>query len=790
MEKQKYELLLEEEQGIDFRKWFGIFLRSWPLFLVCLLVALTIAFIAYSLSTPVYEVHANLLVNEEKDPLDKAALFEGAIYFNQYQLENEKGILQSKGVTSRAIENLDFEVSYYRRELFREYELYMNSPFSIHMDTSQLQPAGILFSLEFLDDTTFVISNNSEEVGLYSYPDKKIVKQIALFEYVDTLGFGQLAGNKYSRFVVMPGKGYSSEGQAGKRYQFKFNTYQGLIRKYRNFRVENQRNSSILNLSVRHGNAAKATAFLNALATEYLRKGVERDNEIARATIRFIDAQLSEIVDSLQVSGTELQDFKSSNKVLDIGFQAEQEYTKLEAYEAEKARLLVQRRYFNYLLETLRSKSEVSDLIAPSSMEINDPVLNSLIIELADLYTERAEMSFNSIRENPYLRTLELRIEETRRKLMDAANNVLQTIEIALEEKEQQIVTAEQKLNRLPRDQQTLLNIERRFKLNDELYTYLLTRRSEMEIFQASNLPANEVLEWAAVEDAVKVAPNLKISMLTALLLGLLLPGILLYLRESLNYKIRNKDDIRRITDVPLLGHIIDSKSKEFPAVLSEPNSLLTESYRTLRTNLQFVINENESNTILVSSAVKGEGKSFTALNLAAVYAFYGKKTLLIDFDMRKSGLGRNLGIMDEKGLSNYLSRNADLDEVIISHKQLNFDLIYSGPFPPNPSELVASERTPLMLDELKKRYDIIIIDSPPIGVVSDAVFLYSLIDITLLVARYNYTHTDVFANVLENITNQGGNRINIVLNDVNPSRSGYGYYYSYGPDRTRSQRS
>ena len=244
-------------------------------------------------------------------------------------------------------------------------------------------------------------------------------------------------------------------------------------------------------------------------------------------------------------------------------------------------------------------------------------------------------------------------------------------------------------------------------------------------------------------------------------------PGTLLYLRETLNNRIRSREDLQKYTRHPVVGHVLDSKLNEFPAVLKAPHSVLTESYRTLRTNMQFVIDESVSNCILVTSAIQGEGKSFTALNMASVYAFYGKKTILVDFDLRKSQVKNYLDINVEVGLSNYLSKNSGLEEIIYSDEELNFDLILSGPIPPNPSELVSSPLSGQLIGELKKKYDIILIDSPPMGVVSDALLLYPNCDITLLVVRYNYTTCDVFETLMTDLETRAVTKINIVLNDI-----------------------
>lgn len=770
-----------EEQGIDLKKWFRLFVSNWPIFVLCLALVLAGSIVFIMVSLPQYELRTNILISKDNNPLDKAQLFSTAFYNDPYQLENEKGVLSAKSVTQKAIRQLDFTTAYYVKRRFNKVELYNGSPFTVDKDTSHLQPVGIYFSVKLLNDSLLEVQAEGENVVLYDFSQNEVSRIIPDFHFSDTVSFGEITGNSFCRFNILPGFENLNSENLQRIFYFRFFSQRELVSFFRRFNVETNRGSSIIAVSFRHENPQKAADFLNKLTSEYLRRGVERDNQIASATIFFIDAQLIDIVDSLHLSGERLQDFRSSKKVMNIGYQADKVYTKIEELEAGKAKLLVKKRYFNYLIQNLQSKTEINDLVSPSTLEINDPVLNNLIIELADLYSERVELSFNSIKDNPYLNSLEHKINDTRGKLLDAAQSIKEATEIAIEETETQIVEAESTLNRLPKDQQQLLNIERKFKLNDELYTYLLTRRSEMEIFKASNIPENEILDGADAEDAQLVSPNIKLNLIVALLLGLMIPGIFLYFRETMNSRIRTRDDILRFSQHPLIGQVIDSKYSDFPAVLKEPNSVLTESYRTLRTNLQFIIDESVSNALLVTSAIQGEGKSFTALNLASVYAFYGKRTILVDFDLRKSQIRENLGITAEKGLSNYLSKNCSFDEIVYSSDSINFDLILSGPVPPNPSELVSSPLSAELFTRLKQNYDIIVIDSPPLGVVSDALLLYPFCDISLLVVRYNYTSLDVFENVMIDLNARNIKKINIVLNDVSLPKSRYGYGYGYG---------
>jgi tyrosine-protein kinase Etk/Wzc len=769
-----------EEEGIDIRKWFLFFLRYWHLFVLSILLAQLLVFLIVSFSPRQYEVSAQILIRNDKNPLDKEQMFTSALY-DPYKTENEKGILRSKSVTRNALRKLDFYTGYFELNKFRKIELYNQTPFIISKDTSHLQPLNLLFTVNFLNDSLIVIKSEGDNVALYDFATERIVKRINKFRFEDTARFGQVTGNAFCRFTLMPGYEFLSKSNIHKTFYFQFYSINQLIGMYRQFKIDNDRVSSMINVKLRCPNPLKGADFLNSLTNEYLRKGMERDNNKAEATIRFIDAQLIDIVDSLHQSSDRLQIFKSSNKVLDIGFQAEKVYNKIEELEAEKSKLLVRKRYFTYLLENLKSKAEISDLVVPGGLDISDPVLNKLIMELSTLYSDRAELSFNSVQNNPYINSLELKINDTRQKLAETARTILDATKISIDETELLIANTEKELNQLPKEQQKFLNIERKFKLNDELYTYLLTRRSEMEIFKASNLPANDLIDSADPNDAILVSPNKKASTMIALLLGIFLPATILYIRDTINNKIRTREDIQRLTKLPIVGQIIASRAVSVPAVISEPNSLLSESYRTLRTNLQFVIDESVSNAILVTSARQGEGKSFTALNLAAIYSFYGKKTILVDFDLRKSSINERLKLNAESGLSNYLSKNATFENIIIKNSKINFDLIVAGPVPPNPSELVASSLTLELFSRLKREYDIIIVDSPPVGIVSDAIMIYPHTDVSLLVVRYNFTHLDIFENTINDIKEKKIDKVNIVLNDLEISKGRYGYGYGYG---------
>ncbi len=771
----------DEEETIDIKSFVIKCFHHWPYFIIIPVIALTIAFTVNKFTSPVYKVKTWILIRDEENPLDPQHFVGSSLYGNPYKLENEIGILKSKQLTEKAVKDLNFLVSYYREERFIATSLYTQSPFTIQPDTLFNQPVNVSFQLMFLSDTLMEVKSEARNALLYDYSNSLNPTVLPYFQFWDTLSFGQMAGNQYCRFLIMPNFNQLSRIREHKKYSFRFNSQGQLVTHFRNSTdVASSKSSSILELSVKCSNVGQGVDYLNKLATLYLQKSIEKDDIIATRTLAFIDGQLEEISDSLRFSEERLQDFKTSKKLMNLDFQAQQVYEQMENLQNQKAQLVIKSKYYHYLKDYLEKNIRMDELIAPSTMDISDPLLNSLIMELSKLSSERTEMSYNSIRDNPYLNSLESKIADIRAKLLENVNNIIKSSAISLQETESRIANLEGTINKFPKDQREYFVIERKFKFNDAIYTYLLTKRSEVQISKASNLPSDEILDPASYDDYQLLSPNAKMNYIIALLIGLIVPAFFLYLKDLFRNKIDNKKDIRGITDIPLLGHIIHNKYKTSTVVKDYPKSLIAESFRSLRTNFQFIADESEKNVILITSVITGEGKSFTAVNLGTVFAQNQKKVVIIDFDLRKSKINQYLNIEADQGLSMFLSRRADREAIIFPSGIDNLDIIPSGPTPPNPTELISSAQTAELLAWLKQSYDIVIIDSPPIGMVSDALLLLKFVNVRLLVLRHNFTPKDLFANIMDDLTRRKIGNINLLMNDVRFGRNGYGYGYGY----------
>ncbi|MBN2763426.1 MAG: hypothetical protein JXR41_10070, partial [Bacteroidales bacterium] len=543
MDERFYQL--DEDETIDIKSFVIKCLHSWPYFIIILVIALIIAFFINEFTSPVYRVKTWVLIRDEENPLDPQKFVGSSLYGNPYKLENEIGILKSKQLTEKTINELDFLVSYHQVERFKSTALYRNSPFIVHSDTLFQQPVNVAFHLHFIADTLMIVESEAENVTLYDYVNPRNSSYLQYFQFYDTLSFGQFAGNRYCRFMILPNFNELYRIGEHKNYSFQFNSVGQLVKQFRNVDITSSKSSSILEISLKCSNVEQGVDYLNRLTSLYLQKGIERDDRIATTTLAFIDAQLEDISDSLRFSEDRLQRFKTSKKLMNPDFQVQQVYQQMENLQNQKAHLVVKSKYYNYLKEYLENNTNINELIAPSSMDINDPLLNSLIMELSKLSSERTEMSFNTIRDNPYLSSLESKIEDIRAKLLENVENIIKSSAISLQEMNTRIAAIESTIHKLPKDQREYFVIERKFKFNDAIYTYLLTKRSEVQISKASNLPSNEILDPAAYDDYTLISPNKRLNYIIALLLGLFVPVTFIYIKDFFRNKIGDKKDIQ-----------------------------------------------------------------------------------------------------------------------------------------------------------------------------------------------------------------------------------------------------
>jgi len=708
----------QEEETIDIKALFIKLINNWYLFAITVLIALVVAFLFNKYTTPVYKVETTVLVQDEKGALSAQDLI---------------GLIKA----------LDFEVSYFSENNFISRELYKKAPFKIIFDKSHPQIEKTPFYVKITNDKYCYITVEGDNISTYNY-DKNISEELdkeLIINLSKQFPLNSWIESEYYKFKIVLTDNYSSAQKEDTQYYFTFNNINDLTIFYQGFSIEPiNREASILKLSLEGENVAKSVDFLNKITEVYLNRGLEKKNLIATNTIEFIDNQLSLIRDSLQNSEKELQDFRTEKQIISVDFQAQQLFQELQSLQKSKAELMIKSQYYHYLKDYIanNTSTDYKNIVVPSVMGIEDPVLGGLISQLAGLYAENAELSYNSKKKNPLISINELKIRTTKSTIFENISNVIETSKITIASIDKRIDDFTNKASFLPGTQRQLFNIERRFKLQDAIYTFLMERRSDAQITKASNLPDNEVLDIARETAATPVYPKTALNYLIALLIGLIIPVAYIFGKDFFNDTINSKEDIEKITDVPVVGHILHN-TKDNLVVHTSPKSSISESFRSARTNLNFIAKGKEKQTILVTSVVPGEGKSFIAENLAVAYASFGKKTLLLGFDLRKPKLYKDLNLNNTIGLTSIIVGKHTISEAVQNPHVENLNVIMAGPIPPNPAELIASTETEKIFAELKKEYDYIIIDTPPVALVTDALLLMKYADSKIFVARQEY---------------------------------------------------
>ncbi len=416
-------------------------------------------------------------------------------------------------------------------------------------------------------------------------------------------------------------------------------------------------------------------------------------------------------------------------------------------------------------------------------MGITDPLLTILITQLSDLQNQRKSQLNSTKPDNPIIISLNIQIQNTREDLLENVRSIKDGLAASRRQAELQLNRIQSKIKTVPKTQRALLGMERQATIREGLYNYLLQKKAETAIMLASTISDNRVVDSArASYQPVKPVPNQTYTI--AILLGLLLPGLFVYIKDVLNDKINDVSDLENTTNIPILGMVGYSSDNTSLVVADKPESFIAESFRSIRTNIQYFANQSgKCIKVLVTSSVSAEGKSFCAANLSAIYAMSGKRVVLVNGDLRKPKKNEELHLGSEIGISNYLIGNVEMKDIIQkSPKVPNLDIILSGPKPPNPSELILNSRMDMFFEYLEANYDVIIVDSPPIGIVTDGLLLSKYVDSTIYIIRQNVTrkHNIEFINTLYN--DQKLPNLSVIFNAVKVNSGlGYGYGHGYG---------
>ena len=752
-----------DEDEIDIREVFRtLFEYKYMIVLFVILFGLGSAYYAY-FKPNVYKASATVEVGAEKKGFSQQDMLAAAMESGNMNVDTEMEIIQSRFMAERISKEVDFAHKYYVTRKFKEVELYKQSPIEVGMNKG----FGISFYLTPIDKKQYLLEVREEKDAQgneWSYSHKHFYSKEVVTKrfHLNVLRKQKTLDAEY-RFVVSDPEEIGSIIQEGVRVS------------------QTSKRSTLLRISYENNVALRAKEATNALAEEYIRQSIEKKNKEAERTLNFVDNQLKLITENLKGSAIKLEEFKKNSNTVNLSAKAENIIRQMSDAEGKLAEISIQEEMLSGLYKQVKSgKSLESITIGGADME--KTALPTMIQKLQDAIIKKKILREDYTEMYPDVRKLRKTITQLKSVIVSTIKNLNSNIKERKALLEKSIAKQQKQLNTLPADERMFGQLQRKFAVNEKIYSYLLEKRSETAIIKASTVSKNRIIDSALVpEDPIK--PKRKLIVLVGLILGLIMGIALAFLRAFLDDRIKTEEDISKVTqDIPLLGTI--PHIKEFSdkiMVFLSPKSAVAESYRNLRTNLQFMTNFSKAHVIAITSTVGGEGKTTNCINLGGIMSMAGKKTIILNLDMRKPTLHEKFDLKNVQGMSTLLSGSAPLANIIQQTAHENLDIISSGPIPPNPSELIQSEFMPLILEKLKEMYDVIILDTPPIGLVTDARTLMHFADTSIYVVRANHSKK-VFLKNIAHLSKQKEIRgMGILFNDVTIGKYGYGYGYGYG---------
>lgn len=735
------------------------YLRYWYLFAAGLAIAYVAAFlhIIYN-TTPEYTASSTMLIKSQGEETFSFAGMGGG----QNQIANEMIILKSKHLMHRVISELGLNTAYYIDGRFKQEEVFKDD-LPISLIVGQLDPTGYgkKIKIRFVD-------NNNFELVVVDGDD---------IETITNHKFGQEIKLPYATFTVL---GSSNVGNNAKDITVKFLNVEDLANHYSaGLKVALEAEiGTVLKLSLTDPVPQRSILILDKLVEVYNKEGIEDKNQVQLNTIEFLDDRIQLLSMELSEVERDVEQYKQRHNLTDVESNASLYVSSASEYNRELETLELNIDILNSL-ENYLNKEDLQ--LVPSSLNIADPTLNSLLSKFNELQLERQRMLRTITPTSSLIVEMDEQLTNLKANIKENLRNIKSGMILTKNNLQATTGQYQSKIRQVPSIQRELLEINRQQAIKQEIYLFLLQKREETGLALASNSSNSRIID-PATSTFVPVSPNKTSIYLGTMLFGLLIPFGFVYTKDLLNDKIKDRSDVEKV-GVPILGEIIhsDDKGGAFQ-IMDGVHSVVAETIRLVRANLYFSTMGQDNKVIMVTSSSSGEGKTFLSINLAASLALSGKKVIILDFDLRKPSLMKDLGLSNELGVNDFLDdETLSLKSLIRpSEKVSGLYTMGAGNMPHNPSESMMSPRVKLLLDELRKDFDYILIDTSPIGRVADAFNLAPHTDCTLYVVRYNYSYKAQLDIVADIYRNEKLSNPMIVLNDAK-KKNGNSYRYGYG---------
>lgn len=757
---------------LDIRQLVYIFISKWYLFTISVVILLVAGYLYLKTQTPIYESKASVLIKMEQNAPEELFLLQDMGFsMGKNNIDNEIGVFKSPDLIARIITSLELYTTYRysSRFGFHSPELYKNSPIYVRME--DVEPEKIPGRIHFVFnpkkegysvDATFSQngSERSKEVVLDKLPGF-IELPIGKFYVAKQEGVAYING---SFEVTISNPTSIAKGYIGSIDVATF-----------------AKQSSLLELTLRVENRQKGEEFLKALISEYNADAVKDKNTVAFNTSVFIEERLRDIAKELGEVEGQVEDYRKEFQVADIQSQVGSYIRKNETYDARRMEIETQLNLVKYIDDFIKSPVNKNKLVP--NLGLKDPSLVALIGEYNTLLINRERIEGSTSADNPALKQVNQQVNNMHQNIITSLTNEIRASQIALNDLERENTITSSRMRNIPTVERGYTDILRQQEVKSNLFVYLLQKREETNLTQAAVAPKAKMIAKPH-SGGGPVAPRRAVILALFFLIGLAIPAIILFMIDYFQTKIDGMKDLEGLTNSSVVGDIVKADGLEGgSSLVVKPNddSVINEMFRTMRNNILFMTSERDYNVVLVTSTVPKEGKTFISINLARSLSLMDKRVLLVGADLRNPQLSRALGIPKrEIGFSSYLAGHIQDYNELIEKVEPNFFVIQSGPIPPNPNELISKAKTGEFFNNIRKEFDYIVVDSAPVGVVSDTFLLAKYVHATLFVVREGYSEKDT-VQFINNIANDKRlKNIGVVLNHATYQKSHGRYKYGY----------
>jgi len=752
----------------DIKKGLSTLSKNWFWFAIFIALGLAIGVAYLYNATKFYGATVELLIKPQKDPFKDALSESLPSAPRKEEIANEIKIIKSTKLIDETIKKLNLDIGYYIEGRLKTGEVYKGTPFNVVGKVTDKSLYNVPFKIKILNNENFIIEVNSD-----NYKFKKRAK------------FGTpIINDKFSFIISVDSTSVKNNSKISDiPYIFKFKNNDELIKKYqRALTIEKDQTATVIKISLEDEVEDKAIDFLNTLVNSYIDNSIEIQKNVNENTVRFIDAQLNDVENQLNNVETNLESFQKSRTTLNLGEESGMLYQRVVDFDSEKARMNIQLKSVDMMYDYLTNSNGENMAISPSVLaEANDPGLQSTFDELYSLQQKRSNLLFSNTESSKSVLESDQMISKTKQKISGIVLNIRKNLVNKINSVSSQIGSYNSALRQMPTTQRGIVNINRNVDIYSEIYKFLLETRSQTIIAKASIVADKIVLESAYGNGLLHPLP---IMTLAAGIGGGLALALLIIFFKGIYYNyVFSKEDIKEATDLPIIGVIGKSKEAEDEYLMVDkyPQSQIAEAFRVIRTNLSYFASKSKHKVVLVTSTMPGEGKTFTAINIATILTKAKKKVVLLDLDLHKPKQANAFNLQNDVGVTSYIVGKSSIEQITKNSGIEDLKIILSGPRTPNASELILDENLEKLINELKEIYDYVIIDTPPVGLLSDALVLMKQSDINIFVMKAGVSKRD-FIDIAHQIVEKNEiKHMSIVLNGVSskniPSGYGAGYY-------------